>query len=252
MQAKINNQIPTCDILGVQVAVINMPQLLAFTTENLDALRGEYICAANVHTTVTSYRDPAYCAIQNGAALAIPDGGPLSTIGRSRGHKSMTRTAGPTYMEEIFLLSKDTNYRHYFYGATEETLAKMRETLQADYPWVDIVGMYSPPFRELTAAEDMQVTVQINEAKPDFIWVGLGAPKQELWMAQHKGAVSGLMFGVGAGFDYLAGNLKRAPAWMQNNDLEWFFRLLQEPKRLFSRYMCTNLSFIWHAVIKRQ
>lgn len=249
---KLKLQIPTCKILGVRIAAVNMPQLLAFTTENLEALRGEYICAANVHTTVTSYRDPAYCAIQNGAALAIPDGGPLSTVGHSRGYKEMQRTTGPSYMEEVLLASKDTGYRHYFYGATEETLAKMRDTLQEKYPWVIVAGMYSPPFRPLTEEEDADIIAQINAAKPDYIWVGLGAPKQELWMAQHKGELSGLMIGVGAAFDYLAGNLQRAPGWMQDHDLEWFFRLMQEPKRLFSRYMRTNLSFIWHAVIRRQ
>ncbi len=250
--AKTMNNVSTCDILGVQIAAVNMPQLVAFTTENIEALRGEYICAANVHTTVTAYRDPAYRVVQNGAALAIPDGGPLSTLGHSRGYTKMQRTTGPTYMTEMLLASKGTGYRHYFYGATEDTLARMRDTLQADYPWVKIAGMYSPPFRPLTQEEDAQVTAMINEARPDFIWVGLGAPKQEFWMAQHKGRVTGLMVGVGAAFDYLAGNLQRAPKWMQDHDLEWFFRLIQEPARLFSRYMGTNLTFIWHAIIKRR
>ena len=110
--------------------------------------------------------------------------------------------------------------------------------------------MYSPPFRELAQEEDRQVVEKINAAKPDFIWVGLGAPKQEIWMAKHQGLVGGLMLGVGAGFDYYAGNIKRAPQWMQRMNLEWLYRLSQDPKRLFQRYWHTNTRFIWHAVIR--
>ena len=110
--------------------------------------------------------------------------------------------------------------------------------------------MYSPPFRKLTKEEDEKVIVRINNCNPDFVWIGLGAPKQEIWMAEHQGKINGLMIGVGAGFDYFAGNIKRAPLWMQKSNLEWLYRLIQDPKRLFKRYFVTNTKFIWHAVIK--
>ena len=110
--------------------------------------------------------------------------------------------------------------------------------------------MYSPPFRKLTEEEDGKIIEKINECNPDFVWIGLGAPKQEIWMSEHQGKINGLMIGVGAGFDYFAGNIKRAPEWMQKNNLEWFFRLLQDPKRLFGRYWHTNTKFIWHAIIR--
>ena len=246
------NIIPTCDILGVNIAAIDMQWLINFLNENINKLKGDYICVSNVHTTVTAYEDQEYKRVQNGGIMAIPDGGPLSTIGQKRGYKNMKRTTGPSLMEEIFKISADKGYRHYFYGSTQETLDKLRNELVKKYPEIQIVGMYSPPFRPMTDKEDKEIIEQINVSNPDFIWVGLGAPKQEKWMAIHQGKINGLMVGVGAGFDYYAGNIERAPEWMQKNNLEWFFRLLQDPKRLFNRYLHTNIKFIWNVMIKEK
>lgn len=242
--------IPTVTILGVEIADINMPWLLRFTDENIKLLGGDYICVANVHTTVRSSEDEAYRAIQNGSILTIPDGGPLSSVGRKRGATQIARTTGPDYMGEIFKISAEKGYRHYFYGSTPETLEKLVINLQKEYPGITVVGSCSPPFRELSADEDSKITAGICDAAPDFIWVGLGAPKQERWMAAHQGRVNGLMVGVGAGFDYFAGNISRAPAFMQNHNLEWLYRLIQEPRRLFKRYLVTNSKFIWKAMIR--
>lgn len=248
---KVNKSgIPVCNILGVNIAAIDMDWLIGFTCEHIESLSGDYMCVSNVHTTVTAYEDPQYCAIQNDSILAIPDGGPLSSLGRKRGFPHMQRTTGPSYLEEILNISAQRGWTHYFYGATEETLSKLREVLAVKYPGVTIAGMYSPPFRPLTDAENAQIVKAINEAAPDFLWVGLGAPKQERWMAEHQGEVKGFMVGVGAAFDYLAGNIQRAPQWMQNCSLEWLYRLLQDPKRLFKRYLITNTKFIWHAVLR--
>ena len=244
------DQIPTCNIMGVNIAAINMEWLLDFTEKNIKELSGDYLCVSNVHTTVTSYDDPDYCAVQNGGIMAIPDGGPLSTVGRKRGFQNMERTTGPSYMGEILKLSAEKGYRHYFYGSTEETLEKLYQKLTASYPSIQIAGMYSPPFSPTTPEEDAAVVKRINETKPEFVWVGLGAPKQEKWMAAHQGVVEGFMVGVGAGFDYFAGNIERAPEWMQKCNLEWFYRLMQDPKRLFKRYLVTNTKFIWNAVIR--
>lgn len=244
------SQIPTCNILGVNIAAINMKFLLKFIEDNIAELSGDYITVANVHTTVTAYENEEYQKVQNGAVMAIPDGGPLSTVGRKRGGEGMERTTGPSLMGEIFNISAEKGYRHYFYGSTEETLALLQEKLKEKYPGINIVGAYSPPFRPLSEEEDQEIIKNINDAKPDFLWIGLGAPKQEIWMAQHAGKVEGLMIGVGAGFDYYAENIKRAPQWMQKTNLEWFYRLIQDPKRLFARYLNTNTKFIWNAVIK--
>lgn len=248
---KVNKSlIPTCNIMGVNVAAINMEWLVKYLDENLEDIKGDYICVSNVHTTVTSYEDASYCAVQNGGLMAIPDGGPLSTLGQKRGHKNMERTTGPSLMGEIFRISTEKGYRHYFYGSEEETLELLYQKLTERYLGIQIVGMYSPPFRTLTEQEDKAVIARINETNPDFVWVGLGAPKQEKWMAAHQGKINGLMIGVGAGFDYYAENIKRAPIWMQKHNLEWVYRLAQDPKRLFKRYWSTNTKFIWNAIIR--
>lgn len=244
------SEIPTCNILGVDVAAIDMEWLLNYLNDNICALSGDYICVSNVHTTVTAYEDKDYRKVQNGGIMAIPDGGPLSSVGQKRGFKNMKRTTGPSLMGEIFKISVAKGYRHYFYGSTEETLKKLYSVLNKMYPGIQIAGMYSPPFRPMTKEEDKEIVEMINETKPDFVWVGLGAPKQEKWMAAHQGYVNGLMIGVGAGFDYHAGNIERAPEWMQRSNLEWVYRLLQDPKRLFGRYWHTNTKFIWNAVVR--
>ena len=242
-------RIPTCNIMGVNIAAINMEWLVDYLEKNISEIKGDYICVSNVHTTVTSFEDADYCAIQNGGLMAIPDGGPLSTVGQKRGHKNMERTTGPSLMGEIFEISAKKGYRHYFYGSKEETLELLYQKLTSNYPGIQIAGMYSPPFRPLTEEEDRAIVERINETKPDFVWVGLGAPKQEKWMAVHQGKIDGLMLGVGAGFDYYAENIKRAPMWMQKHNLEWVYRLVQDPKRLFKRYWSTNTKFIWNAMI---
>lgn len=244
------SSIPTINILGVDIAAIDMNWLLSFTKDHIKALSGDYICVANVHTTITAYEDEDYCTIQNSGIMAIPDGGPLSTVGRKRGAENMGRTTGPSYMGEILKESVSQGWTHYFYGSTQETLDKLKSTLEKDYPGIRIVGMYSPPFRPMTEDEDMEIVSAINEVSPDFLWVGLGAPKQEKWMAAHQGKVKGLMVGIGAAFDYYAGNIERAPEWMQKSNLEWVYRLIQDPKRLFKRYLVTNSKFIWDAVVR--
>ncbi len=244
------SKIPTCKVLGVDIAAINMNWLLKFTEKNIEKLKGDYMTVVNVYSCVSSYEDSEYCRIQNNAVLAMPDGGPLSTVGRKRGYKKMERTTGPSYMEEILKMSVEKGWSHFFYGSTPETLEKMRRKLLDTYPGLNIAGMYSPPFRPLTEEEDRLIVERINDLQPDFIWVGLGAPKQENWMATHQGRVNGVMIGVGAAFDYVAGNIKRAPEWMQKHNLEWVYRLIQEPKRLFMKYWHTNIRFIWLAMVR--
>ena len=177
--------------------------------------------------------------------MALPDGGPLSRYSRKKGFADAARVTGPDLMRELLKESGTKHYRHYFYGSTQETLDILREKITEKYPGAVIAGMYSPPFRPLTAGEDAEIVEKINAAKPDFVWVGLGAPKQERWMAAHENRVQALMLGVGAAFDYEAGNIRRAPAWMQRCNLEWLYRLMQDPKRLFKRYFVTNTKFLW-------
>lgn len=233
-----------CEILGTRINVTNMERTLAFLKNHLEELRGNYICVSNVHTTVMAYEDEAYRRIQNGGAMALPDGAPLSMYSRKHGFADAERVTGPDLMLELLKASKEQGYRHFFYGATQETLEAMKRTIEHEYSGAQIAGMYAPPFRTLRPEEDDAAVSLINQAKPDFIWVGLGAPKQEQWMHEHKGRLCGVSVGVGAGFDYLAGDIKRAPRWMQKLCLEWLYRLMQDPKRLWKRYVTTNLKFI--------
>ena len=238
------NGIPVCRIMGVGVAAINMDKLISYTERNLDKLSGKYYCVTNVHATVMASENPEYMKAQERSELSMPDGAPLAAYGKSKGYSEMKRTTGPTFMEKMLERSPEKGYRHYFYGSTEDTLEKLKEKLREKYPGLQIAGMYSPPFRELTSEEDADITRMINEAEPDFIWVGLGAPKQELWMMAHKDKVKGLMVGVGAAFDFHAGKIDRAPGWMQRHSLEWLYRLLQDPKRLAGRYLVTNTKYL--------
>lgn len=240
-----NSEIKKCNILGVNIAAINMSTLIKYVKDNLRELSGKYICVSNVHTVITAYDDEKYMNVQNSSALSIPDGGPLSSYGRKHGFKDMDRTTGPDFFYEILKISEENNYKYYFYGSTEETLEKLKEKLLSEFPKLKIAGMYSPPFRKLTEIEDEDVIKKINSADSDFVWVGLGAPKQEIWMYEHKDKVKGLMVGIGAAFDYFAGNIKRAPMWMQKHNLEWLYRLMQDPVRLFTRYLYTNSKFLF-------
>ena len=232
-----------CGILGVDILVTNMEETVETIEREIGELRGQYICVGNVHTTVMAHDDPNYRRVQNSAAFVLPDGKPLSVYSRKHGFPEAQRVTGPDLMLALF--ARDNGLRHYFYGSTEETLAALEEKLRERYPGLAIAGMVSPPFRALTGEEDAAEVERINASGADIIWVGLGAPKQELWMYEHRGSVNGVMIGVGAGFDYHAGRIRRAPAWMQRLSLEWLYRLLQDPRRLFRRYLVTNTRYLW-------
>lgn len=204
-----------------------------------------YITYSNVHVIVTGKKNIALQRAINNACIASPDGKPLSVIGRLKGAKCMEKCSGPDMMIKIIENGLEYGYKHYFYGSEENTLKKLEENLVQSYPEINIVGMYSPPYRELTDEEDKVIIDRINDAKPDCIWIGLGAPKQEIWMYNHKNSFAqGIMFGVGAAFDFYAQTQKRAPIWMQKCGLEWFHRILKEPKRLWKRYLVTNTLFL--------
>ncbi len=169
-----------------------MDKTIDYITGSLEALRGDYICVSNVHTTVMAFRDEEYRTVQNSAAMALPDGQPLSIVSRRRGYAQARRVPGPDLMPAILDLSQKKGYTHYFYGSTKSTLEQLTKAILLKYPKVEIAGMYAPPFRELTEEEDAEVVRRINDSGADFIWVALGAPKQEKWMYEHRGRVGGL------------------------------------------------------------
>lgn len=193
---RIPNRIKECKIMGVDIACTSMNHLLRIIKDRLPELSGNYICATNVHAIVTAYRDESYRKVQNDAFMRLPDGAPVAMVAGTRSETRAEKISGPDVMTEIFKVSASYGYKHYFYGSTEETLKKLEDTLYKKYPGINIVGMKSPPFRPLTKEEDAEVIRDINHAEPDFIWVGLGAPKQEIWMYEHQEKVKGLMLRI--------------------------------------------------------
>lgn len=231
-------------ILGVNVAVTNMKDMVNLITNHVDELKGEFICLSNVHTTIMAYENAEYRNIQNSAFIALPDGRPLSFVQRLRGYKEAEQVSGPDLMPALWEATENTEISHYFYGSSEETIEALRTNLKKRFPNMKIAGMEAPPFRPLSEEEDEEAVQRINASGASILWVGLGAPKQEQWMYEHRGKINCLMFGVGAGFDFHAGTVKRAPLWMRNHYLEWLYRLTQDPKRLWKRYVTTNGKFI--------
>ena len=254
MKDSENLHINKCNIIGTDFcAPAGVSEAAALIVAERKALAGQYICFSNVPTTVMAHDDEAYRHILNEAAFTFPDGAPIAKLIRKKGVSQAKRVAGPDCMAELFRLSQENReLTHFFYGSSEKTLSLLKEKLLERYPQIRIVGMYAPPFRELTEAEDLTVTEKINASGAQFIWVGLGAPKQEKWMAAHAGRFAGVMLGVGAGFDFHAGTVKRAPRSMQRLGLEWLYRLFMDPKRLFKRYLVTNTKFILYTKGMRQ
>lgn len=240
-----------CLIFGVRTAASDIEEAPAWVCEHLERLKGQYITFANVHSIVMAHDSAAYRLVQNEAAAVFADGQPVAGYQRKKGYIRAKRVAGPDFMTKIFRISVKKGYRHYFYGASKETLQKLTENLRKNYPGIQIAGTYSPPYEERLRGNYEKDIARINAAGADFVWVGLGAPKQEYWMNIQKGKINGLMLGVGAGFDFHAGVVRRAPLWMQKCGLEWFYRLLQEPKRLGKRYMMTNWKFVRYAAAEQ-
>lgn len=209
------------------------------------ARESRYVCICNVHSVVTTTTDVEFKIAVNNADMATPDGAPIAWALRRLGHPAQERINGPDLMMRYLAEAEKLNQTVFFYGSTEATLAKLRTALAKRFPRLRIGGTYSPPFRSLTLEEDEQIVNTINASKANVVFVGLGCPKQEKWMAEHRGRINAVMIGVGAAFDYHAGVVKRAPLWWQKNGLEWLYRLGCEPRRLFKRYMVTNTLFVF-------
>lgn len=209
------------------------------------------ICATvdfiGIPAIISARENEEYARIYEKATVAAIDGMPIVKMGLKKGY-TCERCAGPDIMGLVFEEGIKRNKTHYFYGGKDkDVLRKLKANLEQKYDGIRIVGMYSPPFRNLTDEEDKKICDEINQVKPDFIWVGIGAPKQEKWMQEHREKIQGaVMLGVGAGFNFFAGTLKKAPAWMENASLEWLYRLTKEPKRLWKRYILGGIKFLYY------
>lgn len=241
-----------CPVLGIDYSTGSLDKAVSYVLQNKDSLSGKYICFSNVHTTVMAVDNEEYKKVLNGAAYVFPDGHPVSKEQQRKGFSDAERIAGPDFMGEVFKRTSDGSVSHFFYGSDEETLRILKERLEERYPGISIRGCFSPPFVKELSKEELERDIErINASKAEFIWIGLGAPKQELWMSRAKDRINGVMLGVGAGFAFHAGTKKRAPKFFQKAGLEWLYRLFQDPKRLLKRYLVTNTKFIWYTRIRK-
>lgn len=235
------------NVTGVPISLANWQGALESVIQQAESRQGGYVCFSNVHVCVMARHDKRLLEILSDSFRTFPDGKPLAWLGRYQYGEKVSQVAGPDFFPALLNLPGGREYRHYFYGSAPETLERLIGNIRQEYPGTVIAGYESPPFRQLSKQELQGALQRIREARPDFIWVGLGAPKQEYWMAEHwLDLRPALLFGVGAAFDFHAGNVVRAPAWMRKIGMEWLHRLLQEPGRLWQRYLVTNSAFIWY------
>ncbi|HBR15396.1 MAG TPA: glycosyltransferase [Candidatus Omnitrophica bacterium] len=234
------------DVLGVKVSVTNPQEALRTIAHWIETRQKTYVCIAPVSTIVDCQSDAEYLQIINGAGMTTPDGMPLVWLGKLKGIKSLERTYGPDLMVALCGLSQGKGYRHYFYGGTTKTNELLLTKLKERFPQLIIAGAYAPPFLSMRDREEEHVLAAINQAQPDILWVGLGSPKQDYWMANHRDKLDvPVMIGIGAAFDFIAGTKPQAPVWMRTSGLEWFFRFCCEPKRLWKRYLVGNPKFLY-------
>jgi N-acetylglucosaminyldiphosphoundecaprenol N-acetyl-beta-D-mannosaminyltransferase len=211
----------------------------------------QYVTVTGIHGIMESQQDEHVRAIHNRAGLVVPDGMPLVWLSRLHGFAGADRVYGPDLLLACCHRSLATGYRHYFYGAGTGVPEQLIARLRARFPGLPVVGGFSPPFRALSPEEDAAIVRQINAARPDIVWVGLSTPKQERWMAEHRDRLDApVLIGVGAAFDFHAGLKRQAPRWMQRSGLEWVFRLLCEPRRLWRRYLRNNPVFVWQLLLQ--
>lgn len=238
----------TASVLGASIDVLDWDTALTRIARWAAGHESRYVCICNSHSVVTAGQDIGFGWIVDAADMATPDGAPVARMLRHLGHPEQQRINGPDlmwkYCEQASLRAESI----YLYGGKPTTLELLQKRLEAAFPGLVIAGAHSPPFRPLTAEEDEADVARINASGAGTVWVSLGCPKQEQWMAAHRGRINAVMIGVGAAFDYHAGTLRRAPLWMQNAGLEWLHRLLSEPRRLWRRYLVTNTIFVVRAM----
>jgi N-acetylglucosaminyldiphosphoundecaprenol N-acetyl-beta-D-mannosaminyltransferase len=234
------------NVLGIGISAIAMDDALRRSDRLLQQGGKGYICVTGVHGIMEAQRDHGLRQILNRSFLCTPDGMPTVWVGRLQGHRKMRRVYGPDYMFALCKLSVERGYRHFLYGGNAGVAEKLKRRVEEMLPGIKIVGTYTPPFRRLSPSEEANLVALVAAARPDIIWVGLSTPKQEHFMAEFIDKLdTSLMVGVGAAFDIHAGLVADAPQWMKNCGLQWFYRLVKEPRRLWRRYLVNNPRFLW-------
>ncbi|MFD4705100.1 WecB/TagA/CpsF family glycosyltransferase [Gottfriedia sp. NPDC058432] len=240
---------PYAYILSSKVTALNFKDTVNKIKEwiNTNEMQ-KYVCVCNTHSLVTASNEEKFSRALDNANICTPDGMPLVWALKMFGYSTQDRVDGPNLMLKLCEEASKKNYKVYFYGGTEDTLIQLEEKLKELYPDINIVGSYSPPFRSLSELETKEIQNNINLSKADLIFVSLGCPKQEIWMYENSPKINGILLGVGAAFNFIIGDIKRPPLFIQKLGFEWFFRLLTEPKRLWKRYLYNNSAYIYKFV----
>lgn len=240
--------VPRYNVLGVGVSVLTLDQARDLVVGVRGRRQAGYICLATVNSISEARYDPAYRRVLNASWLTTPDGMPMVWMAHRQGHHAVTRVYGPDLLLAVCDAGRATGLRHFFYGGAPGVADELARRLSSRFPGLVIAGTYSPPYRPLTAGEFTDLQALISAAQADVIWIGLGTPKQDRFMAEHWNRLeAGVLIGVGAAFDFHSGRLRQAPLWMQRSGLEWLYRLCQEPRRLAVRYLVYNPLFILRA-----
>jgi N-acetylglucosaminyldiphosphoundecaprenol N-acetyl-beta-D-mannosaminyltransferase len=241
--------LPEFYIAGVRINAIRVADAVATIDAWIRDRRRDYIVLTGAHGVVEMQRDPSLREINNRAGLTTPDGMPVVWMGRLKGHGQVEKVYAPDIMTETFRVGVTRNYSHFLYGGDEGVAEMLRSALVERFPGIRIVGTHCPPFRALDDREAENDARRINETGADVVWVGLGCPKQERWMARFRPLLDApVLIGVGAGFDFLAGRKPLAPRWVQRSGFEWLYRMMSEPRRLWPRYSRVVPTFLYLAV----
>jgi N-acetylglucosaminyldiphosphoundecaprenol N-acetyl-beta-D-mannosaminyltransferase len=224
-------------VLETNISLIEFGQTLEYCSEIIKKDDRTYICLAPAHSIMDCYDDEIVKTVFNGSGLTVADGMAVVWILKMKGYQAAERIYGPDLLLALSDLSEKEGWIQYYYGSTDQVLEDLLTNLKGEFPGLKIAGKYSPIYTEGRVVETESVIEMINSASPDIIWVGLGSPKQDLWMAEHRDKLNApLLIGVGAAFDFISGKTVQAPTWIQRNGFEWLFRLLVEPRRLWKRY----------------
>lgn len=243
-------QLQSVNIIKMRTHVVQMDLVIALLAAWSEQKQGRYVCVANVHMCMETYDHADFEKVVNGADLTVTDGRPLVWAQKWLGYKQASQVRGADLTEALCCHAEQHGLNVGFYGGTQDALSKLQAVLSRKYPKLNIAYCYSPPFRALSDQEQQTVYEDINQSKVKFLFVGLGCPKQENWMASARPNVSGVMLGVGAAFDFLSGTKKMAPEWLSRLGLEWLLRLICEPRRLWKRYLKHNPRFVFRFSIQ--
>jgi N-acetylglucosaminyldiphosphoundecaprenol N-acetyl-beta-D-mannosaminyltransferase len=246
----LGQRLAAANVLGVAVDSLDLKNALGRVAGMIRHAQKGYVCAISVHGVLEAQHHPAVAQAFAQAAMVVPDGTPMVWVGRLQGQREMRQVTGPSLMEEIFQSPEFAGYSHFFYGGKEGVAQELADAWKRKFPHTRVAGTYTPPFRDLSPAEEARLIRLLGQCRPDIIWVGISTPRQELFMRRLLPKLeTGLMVGVGAAFDFHTGRIRDCAPWIKRMGFQWLHRLMQDPRRLWRRNL-RNAAFLWHIALQ--